>query len=311
MAFTVRSLLSKVLPFRKDLEPEKAIFAIKEVVRKICRQTGFAQASVQTLGETNNFNINIFAPLATFGTPYRVHLVRVFDVNMINKNTIIPVTTYDDMGVPIANLSSGVKYKIVDMGTSTVWSNTSLGFNITTYPIGVGTEFADYIDPISPVDAGDGTVIIADNNVADAYYMNLSEGNQPFIDGNTAYATYPTGFPAGWTYTGGGNIHIYPTPDKPYNFLVTASFIPGGDFDDIPLPEESEEAIIAGALANVLMQPGTGMNLALARDREILHNREMDFLKASALLGQSGRPRAFGSNFIGRPGNRYSAPRWY
>ena len=35
-------------------------------------------------------------------------------------------------------------------------------------------------------------------------------------------------------------------------------------------------------------------SLSLAKDREILYNREIDFLKANALLGQSGRPRATG-----------------
>ena len=128
----------------------------------------------------------------------------------------------------------------------------------------------------------------------------IYEYNSALIDAKESYRNYATGWPSGWDYRGASTISIYPTPDKAYTFEVTVSFIPVGEFDTIPLPLESEEAIIAGTLANVLMQPGVGQNLTLAKDREVLYNREIDFLKANALLGQSGRPRATGRTLATR-----------
>ena len=81
---------------------------------------------------------------------------------------------------------------------------------------------------------------------------------------------------------------------------MTASYVPLDDVETIPLPAEAEEAIVAGSLSMVLMLPGTNQNLQLAKDREVLYNRELDFLKAAALLGQSGRARAASKNLATR-----------
>lgn len=131
-------------------------------------------------------------------------------------------------------------------------------------------------------------------------YKVLYEYNATVIDSRETFRNYATGFPSGWDYRGNGSLEIFPTPDKAYTLEVTVSYIPSVEVDTIPLPEEAEEAIIAGAQAFILMQPGAGQNLALSKDREIIHNRELDFLKASALLGQSGRPRASGRTLASR-----------
>lgn len=131
-------------------------------------------------------------------------------------------------------------------------------------------------------------------------YKVLYEYNSTSIDGHESYRNYATGYPSGWAYKGGSILEVFPTPDKVYTLEVTVSYVPDGEIDTIPLPVEAEEAIVAGALANVLMQPGAGQNISLAKDREAIHNRELDFLKANALLGQSGRPRATGRNLATR-----------
>ena len=288
MAFTVRSLLPKVQIFRNDLEKEKAIFAIQECVRKICRQTEFAQTTVQAYGTLGNPLLDLTTSMATYGTVYRVSKVRVFDPNMVNNNVIKTSVT----------LVPSTSYKILTVGTS----DFTLSGALNNY---VGTSFT-----ATATSAGTGTVAPDADNALLGCYMTLSEGNQVRIDNGVAYVNYPTGFPAGWTYIGNNTLEIYPTPVAQYNFEVTASYIPTTEIDTIPLPLEAEEAIIAGALANLLMQPGSGQNIQLAKDREVLHNREMDFLKASALLGQSGRPRAMGPSFVGRVKQLY-ATRWY
>ena len=214
MSFTVRSLLPKVQVFRKDLEEDRSIYAIMETVRKICRQTGYAQ-QVVTATSTSSVPTIDLGSLVTAGSLYRVMSVRLLDTNLNS-------------------------------------------------------------------------------------YKTLYEYNSTAIDAREAYRNYATGWPTGWSYRGNNSLEIYPTPDKTYTFEVTVSFIPVGEFDTIPLPEEAEEAVIAGAMGNILMQPGVGQNLQLAKDREVLYNREIDFLKASALLGQSGRPRANGKNLATR-----------
>jgi len=215
MSFTVRSLLAKVRPFRKDLSEDECNYAIKEAVRKTCRMTGYAQAVVSVTSTINTPTVNIASSLATLGTPYRVHLVRLLDTDL-------------------------------------------------------------------------------------NAYKTLYEYNRTVIDAREPYRNYSTGYPSGWAYNGNGEIEIYPTPDKDYTFEVTASYVPVDDVETIPLPEEAEEAIVAGALSMILMYPGTLQNISLAKDREVLFNRELDFLKASALLGQSGRCRANGRNLATR-----------
>lgn len=215
MSFTVRSLLAKVRPFRKDLSEDECNYAIKETVRKVCRQTGYAQSTFQVSTTALSPTVDIKSALASLGTPYRVHLVRLLDTNL------------------------------------------------------------------------------------NAYKM-LYEYNRTVIDSREAYRNYATGWPSGWAYNGNGICEIYPTPDKIYTLEVTASYVPLDDVETIPLPAEAEEAIVAGSLSMLLMLPGTNQNVNLAKDREVLFNREIDFLKANALLGQSGRAKASGRNLATR-----------
>ena len=215
MDFTVGSLLPKVKIFRKDLEEDRCNFAIMEAVRKICRQTGYAQEPLIVTATPNNPTIDLSQFIDCNKAVYRVHLIRLWDTNL------------------------------------NAWKN-------------------------------------------------IYEYNPTLVDTREAYRNYAVGWPTGWDYRGNSQLSIYPTPDIAYKFEVTVSYIPVGEFDVIPLPYEAEEAIIAGTLANLLMQPGIGQNLQFAKDREVLYNREIDFLKANALLGQSGRPRATGKTLATR-----------
>lgn len=223
MAFTVRSLLPKVQPFRKDLEEERAIFAIQEAVRKVCRQTGYAQAThtVSSIALTPTIDLST---AFTEGDIHEIMLVRLYDTKLSAYKALFPY-------------------------------------------------------------------------------------NRTLIDAMEAYRNYSTGWPTGWSFNGGNVLEIYPTPDIIYDFEVTAAVIPTGEIDTIPLPVEAEDAVVAWAQFFLLMQPGPGQNLALSKDREIFHNREMDALRANALLGRSGRPRAQGRPFATRAIRMYDN-RW-
>ena len=224
MAFTVRSLLPKVQVFRKDLEEERSLFAIQEAVRKVCRNTGYAQAVVSVTSTPATPTISLTSAMTNYGDVYRVELIRLLDTKLNS-------------------------YKVL-------------------YPY-----------------------------------------NQTLIDAQEAYRNYAQGWPTGWSYKGSSVVEIYPTPDISYTFEVTASYVPTGEITTIPLPQEAEDAIVAWAQYFILMQPGLGQNLSLAKDREIFHNRELDFLRANALLGQSGRPRATGRTFATRAIRMYDN-RW-
>ena len=288
MTFSVRSLLPKVQVFRTDLEKEKALYAIQETVRKICRTTEACNATVKVCCTANSPMVDLTAVMANYGTVFRVMLVRILDVNMINVNTIVQATSM--MGTFL--------YTILDPGTTNFVLNGAIDNN-------PGTSFLS-----NGPGTGTGTVTTLAGNTLLGSYMLMGEGNQTLVDEVPGYRNYPIGFPAGWTYMGNNTLQIYPTPDKVYNLEVSTSFIPEGEFDTIPLPLEAEEAIVSGALSNLLMQPGPGQNLQLAKDRERRHSEELNFLHANAMLGQSGRPRAVGPSFGGRAHSLY-ATRWY
>ena len=222
--------------------------------------------------------------MSALGNVYRLTLVRLFDTKMV------PLVNATD-------LVAATQYKIVTPGTT----------NFTL--VGASDSLVGTVFTASGAGTGTGTATLAANNATLAGYKMLYEYNQNAIDNGEAYRNFAQGWPSGWTYIGQNTMQIYPTPDIAYNFEVTASYVPTGEIDVIPLPEEAEEAIVAGALAFILMQPGAGQNISLAKDREVLHNREMDFLKANAILGQSGRPRATGRTLATRAIRAYDN-RW-
>lgn len=212
MALTVRSLLPKVRPFRKDLTEEDAIFAIQETVRKLCRETTYAQQVVSASTVAHNAEVSLTS-LVTSGAINRVHRVRILDTGM-------------------------------------------------------------------------------------SAYKILNAVNFENVNASQTFRDYSEGKPLDWTYKGSGVLELYPKPDAVYTLEVTASYIPTGEIESIPLPDEAEDAIVAGALATLLLRPGTNQNLALAKDREILYNRESGGLKASAMFGQTGRAVAHGPSFL-------------
>lgn len=259
MALTVRGLLPKIQPMRKDLEEERSIFAIQESVRKVCRQTMLATEKLT----------NVSAPSSpvtiTPSTGYsvnRVSLVRILDqqgnwrvLNEYSEMYINNIYNYPDLplGIP-----AGYSY----LGNA----------QIRLYP--------------SPSAVAASTIVIGHT------YNILVAGTTDFTLIGAASNTPGTQFTATGVGTGTGTVTQM--------LEITISEIPTGEFDTIPLPDEAEDCIVAGALATLMMLPGPGQNLQLSKDREILHNRELGNLKAIAFFGQSGRDRMMGRILGGR-----------
>ena len=114
-------------------------------------------------------------------------------------------------------------------------------------------------------------------------YTILTVGTTSFIGIGAASNTVGISFVATGVGSGTGTVTQM--------LKVTISEIPTGEIETILLPDEAEDCIVAGALAFIMMQPGTGQNMQFAMNREVLHNRELGALKATAILGQSGRLR--------------------
>ena len=270
MALTVRGLLSRVQPMRKDVEEQRSLDAIMEAVRKICRQTMLATEKIS----------NVTAPTSpvtiTPSTGYsvlRVSLVRILDqqgnlrvINEYNEVAINNIYEYPDQ--PSGN-PNGYTY----IGNSQI--------KLYPYPSGIN----------------------ATNVVIGRTYNILTAGTTNFTLVGAASNTVGVQFTATGVPTGTGTVTQM--------LEITISEIPTGEFDAIPLPDEAEDCIIAGALATLLMLPGPGQNLQLSKDREILHNRELGNLKAVAMFSQSGRDRVTGRILGGRQRAAFSTGRTF
>lgn len=259
MALTVRGLLPKVQPMRKDLEEERSIFAIQESVRKICRQSMLATEKISNV--TAPSSPVTITPSAGYSVN-RVSMVRILDqqgnwrvLNEYNEAYVNNIYNYPDLpqGIP-----AGYSY----LGNA----------QIRLYPSPVGT--------------------VVTNIVTGKTYNILTVGTTDFTLIGAASNTVGVQFTATGVGIGTGTVTQM--------LEITISEIPTGEFDNIPLPDEAEDCIVAGALATLMMLPGPGQNLQLSKDREILHNRELGNLKAIAVFAQSGRDRVVGRILGGR-----------
>ena len=311
MALTVRGLLPKVQVFRKDLETDRSIFAIQEAVRKICRQTMLARETL--LNVTASSNILQLYP-STGNAVNRVHKVEIQDyaglwntINEYNQKQIDRDYSYPDLPVgipngwsyvgngqihlyptpnafPLANVVVGNKYSILTLGTTVFATYGATTVNATA--LVVGTEYVVLVPGTT-----DFTLVGASASAAGTIFIATGVG---IGSGTTLKRVFTaTGIP-----TGTGTLGQL--------FRVEISEVPTSEIDTIPLPDEAEDCIVAGALATILAIPGMAQDKTYSKDREILHNRELGNLKAVAVFGQSGRMRVQGQILGGRQGSFFS-----
>ncbi|MEI6478622.1 MAG: hypothetical protein WCO52_06630, partial [bacterium] len=265
MALTVRGLLPKVQVFRKDLEEERSIYAIQEAVRKVCRQTMLARELV--------YNMSAMSELLTMPTSLlyaynRVHKVEILDfdgnwkvLNEYNQVHVDNVYSYPDLP---AGIPAGYTY----LGNGVI--------HLYPRPNQVPSE----------------RVVVGRS------YTIATAGTIDWVAAGAASNTAGIRFTATSIPVSSVTPEVHGTVYQEVRAEV--SYIPTGEITDIPLPDECEDCVVAGALAFIMMQPGTGQNMNFGKDREVLHNRELGNLKAIALFGQSGRLRATGRVLGGR-----------
>lgn len=299
MSLTVRSLLAKVKPFAKDREEDRALYAIQESVRKVCRQTMMAEETLHIATTDGQQYVNV---IPTLGDCLRIHSVRIYtNLGSASNPTFAYKTMIEWSQEQIDNFESFRDYARM---TPTGWAYLG-GGKLYLYPNptpAAATITASCATNVLTVTAVTGTVRLGDLVVGDGItnptYIASQVSGAPGGIGDYTLSTTP-GTVASETMTTG-------------DFLleVLTSYTPKGEFDDIPLPDEAEDCIVAGALSTLLMAPGSGQNLALAKDREIFHNREIGNLRAMVEFGRSGRTRAAGPVLATRS-IRLLANRWY
>lgn len=142
-------------------------------------------------------------------------------------------------------------------------------------------------------------------------FRTLGEANYQGIKNSLPKPDAVSGTPNLWAYDAENNeVHLYPPPSvitREVRLTCVVSYIPVGEIDEIPLLQESEDAVIYGTLAEAYMLPGPGQNLQLAKNYEIKFNYEMSNLKAVAIQGQSGRLTVTANPLGGRRRKPYGA----
>jgi hypothetical protein len=300
MTLTVRSLLAKVRPFRKDLEEDRALYAIQESVRKICRQTMMAEEvlTIATIASQGWVQVT-----PTNGDALRVKLVRSYtNIGGPGTPTFAYKTLYEWNQDQIDAFES---FRDYPDGTPTGWTYYG-GGKLMLYPdpgtvhATVTASFATNVMTVTGVTSGQVLIgdLVVQTGVANPTYITAQTSGTSGGVGEYTLSTSPGTILSGTVTTG--------------NFVleVTTSYVPQNDIETIPLPDESEDCIVAGALSTLLMLPGAGQNLALAKDRELYHNREIGTLRSIAEFGQSGRLRASGRVLATRS-IRSNANRWF
>lgn len=305
MSLTVRGLLPKVYAFRKDLEEEKSIFAIQESVRKICRQTMLARETLQNVTESAAI-VQLYP--STGYSMNRVHKVEIQDyyglwriMDEYNQKLVDAQYSYPDQPVgiptgwsylgngqihvypapsdfPITRVVVGNNYAIQALGTTVFPTYGAITVNATALIKGV--EYVVLVPGTT-----DFTLVGATASLAGTIFIATGVGSGTGTVLKRLFTA--TGIP-----TGTGTLSQL--------FRVEISEIPTTEIDAIPLPDESEDCIVAGALATLLAFPGMMQDKTYSKDREILHNRELGNLKAVAVFGQSGRMRVQGRILGGR-----------
>ena len=129
-------------------------------------------------------------------------------------------------------------------------------------------------------------------------YQALTEENHVEII-NSGY-NIENGTPDTWAFdVASSKLYLYPRPrTRTFTVRVGYAYIPQGDIDTIELPQEAEDAIVYGTIAEALAVAGPAANLATSKNYEIKYNYEVSNLKSVGEFGGSGRltvtPRPIG-----------------
>lgn len=234
-SLTVRGLLNRVGTLRPDVlsvDEAQVITYIMDAVRRICRETGMArevQLPVGVLAGTEKVQIS-----ASTGRD----LLRIVRVRT---------------GMP--------SYSAVHYAGS--WNASTNTPTLTATPETAGNFYivsnsgSTSLGGVSDWQAGD---LIVSNGATweklqQEDFHTAWEANKPSTE---QFYDQPQ------KLTGGANfkwtqeaqyLYLYPRPSKDCAVELVASFVPVGDFDSIPLPNEAEDCIVALARYELMLHP--------------------------------------------------------
>jgi hypothetical protein len=131
-------------------------------------------------------------------------------------------------------------------------------------------------------------------NLAGEWVELYNLNQRQFLEG-TLKVNYPSGEFCAFTKAINGNLVPYAPPAVATQVRAQVAYKPLGDFDEADCGAEYEDAIVAGALAHLLLLPGTDQSVSLAMQKDIEFLSMCSGLRGSSLIGDIGYARASSS----------------
>ena len=285
MAVTVRSLLARVQPFRPDLQPEMAMFGLRDALTRIATQTeilkqtelpevvagGVLEVDYATKDSVRTVRIDNIYSLST----YTIRTQNGIDAEMAFQGYCSAAEVEYDLPEPnawtvgnyfiIRETYSGTSYKVGDIifSDGTAWKKYMYNGSEET-----GTSF-------------DAFRLMRERNKPsdESWYQNYSSTRSDWPD---RYAQE------------NGTIFIIPPSREELIIRVTRSVdysdLIVADVDSVDLPPDVERVMIAGALEFVYNLPGEGQDKNMAQKYRQEYHRGLSNLKGTALFGYGGVP---------------------
>ena len=301
MAVTVRSLLARVKPFRPDLEPEMAMFGLRDALTRIASQTlilkqtelpevvsgGVMTVSYDTKDNVRTVRIDNVYSLSTYTIRTQNGINTAMDFqnywNAATDTPSLPAAGAGNVGyyyiVQTAGTYSGTSYKVGDIifSNGTTWKKYLYNNSEST-----GTSFDSF------------RMMKERNKPSDeAWYKNYSDTRSEWPDS--------------WAQEN-GTLYIVPPAREELIIRVTRSVdysdLIQADVDSVNLPPDIERVMIAGALEFVYNLPGDGQDKNMAQKYRMEFHRGLSNLKAVSMFGYGGSPMYKAGGFAGTGGVR-------
>lgn len=287
MADSLRTLMARVAPMRPDLNQGGLVdFCIQESLRRICRETNLYRETLAVQPVLGNSDTLTVTPSNGYNIK-RVEYVKgatgLFS-NAAYQSGWDASTNTPAIATGSSDSTNAGQFYIVTVAGTTTVDGTST-WNVGDIIQSSGSLWTRFAIETFPV--------LSEINVPTVNYaVPLSQSNSSTLLQWGQTIQNPT-----------GTIIWYPRSLYDTAVQILISEVPVGELTDIgTLPVEVEDAIVEGALAQILNLPSAlpGMqNLALAQDYHMRFERSLANLKGRALLGFGASPRAIPPNFTG------------
>lgn len=294
MAVTVRLLLSRVKPFRPDLQGDEwAMLGLRNAMAQIA---------------TRAYAVTVTDPceVVTAGT-YQTDWSNKNNARTVRITRVEGLSTYKirtEVGIDVAMAYQGG----YDAATSTPALPAPASGNIGYY----------YIVTVPSGDYTIGDVVYSNGTAWSIYKPNSSETTSSSVDAfqqipqeNKPSAEFFAGnlqagrdyLPSCWSQLDGNLIWMNP-PKEDLIVRVTRCIDYGTattlDMDTINIPSDIENVMVDGALCYLYALPGELQDKNMAEAKRRLFEAGLANVRAMAIFGQGGSPRMQYRNFAGR-----------